>query len=221
MVRGCGKSSARAQIPGTEKGATGRAKRAKEPWHVFRPSGPGMESLMAPAIEKIVVPIDFTEASERAARYACALARRVGASLHLIHVLEAPAFGSRLFEAHAAERRERLYQSARLRLGALVARLGTDPCPIATEVRYGTPADSIGEAARHYGASLVVMATHGRRGLAHLMAGSVAERVMRTAACPVLVVRESGQVHVHGAAVRARARDSAQPTQAPQVKAAS
>ena len=61
----------------------------------------------------------------------------------------------------------------------------------------GDAAESIRDAARHYGADLIVMATHGRTGLSHAISGSVTEEVIRTASCPVLVLRDSGTVRVH------------------------
>jgi nucleotide-binding universal stress UspA family protein len=142
----------------------------------------------------------------------------------LIHVLDPPGTGPGMFELHAADaaaRRERLYQHARLRLKALVGRLDGNAEQVATEVRTGGTAESIAEAAIRYGANLVIMATHRRQGLARVMARSVAARVMRTAACPVLVIRESGQVHVHGQPVRECAQGSGPLSRAPKTRAAS
>ncbi|HEY7501451.1 MAG TPA: universal stress protein [Vicinamibacterales bacterium] len=134
-------------------------------------------------ITNVVAPIDFSEPSKRTARYAAGLARRLGASLHLVHVLD----------------EERLYQETRMQLAALGATLQMPKRRLSVEVRTGPVAESITQAAIDYGADLVVMATHGRTGLSHLLMGSVAERVIRTARCPVLVVRACGQVHVHNA----------------------
>ena len=136
---------------------------------------------MSSSIRKICVPTDFSDASERAVTYALALARGFGASLYLIHVLK----------DHAR------YHTARTTLAETAAALDDGLGGIATEVRIGDVAESIGEAARHYGADLVVMATHGRTGLSHAISGSVAEDVIRTACCPVLVLRDSGTVRVH------------------------
>lgn len=130
---------------------------------------------MPSRIRRIAVPTDFSEASDRAVEYGAALARQMGASLYLLHVLKD--------HAH--------YQVARARLGALADRLTRDVPRVALEVRDGDPAESIAEGAMHYGADLVVMATHGRTGLAHLLTGSVAERLIRIASCPVLVLRDN------------------------------
>ena len=131
-------------------------------------------------VKRIAVPTDFSEASDRAVEYAAALARRVGASVYLMHVL----------------RDQSQYHLARVRLSALADRLTCDVPRVALEVRDGAPADSIAEAAMHYGADLIVMATHARSGLAHLLSGSVAERLIRIASCPVLVLRDTDTVKI-------------------------
>jgi nucleotide-binding universal stress UspA family protein len=136
---------------------------------------------MPSAIRKICVPTDFSEASDRAVTYAAALARGFGASLYLVHVLK----------DHTE------YHAARTALARIAAtRAGNAAC-LATEVRMGDPAECIRDAARHYGADLIVMATRGRTGLSHAISGSVTEDVIRTAWCPVLVLRDSGTVRVH------------------------
>ena len=136
---------------------------------------------MPSSIRKICVPTDFSDASDQAVTYAAALARGFGASLYLIHVLKD----------------HRGYHTARTTLAAVAATLDDGVGRVATEVRMGDVAESIGEAARHYGADLIVMATHCRTGLSHAISGSVAEEVIRTACCPVLVLRDSGTVRVH------------------------
>ena len=137
---------------------------------------------MSSLIQKIVVPIDFSDASEHAARYACTLARNLGSSVYLIHVLEQPVRGPvSTFEAGGTG--ERLYRGARERLAALAGRLGA--LRITTEVRSGKVAEEINDCAIAYGADLVVMSTRGLTGLPHLLLGSVAEHVVepRAARC--------------------------------------
>lgn len=136
--------------------------------------------MATPIIKRIVVPTDFSEASDRAVEYAAALGRRVGASVYLMHVLKN--------QGH--------YHVARARLGALADRLTKGVPHVALEVRDGDPAVSVAQAALHYGADLVVMATHARTGLAHLLSGSVAERLIRIACCPVLVLRDTEVVRI-------------------------
>ncbi len=104
----------------------------------------------------------------------------------------------RPFEFHVEEPPdEQRYHEARSRLSDIAVRLGPGTHPLTTEVRRGAMGESITQAVVHYGADLVIMATHGRTGLAHLLAGSVAEGVIRTASCPVLAIRYSGQVQAH------------------------
>jgi nucleotide-binding universal stress UspA family protein len=155
-------------------------------------------------IEKVLVPIDFSPASERAAQYGASLARRLSASLHLVHVLEPAAMVKGPFEFYEPPSREfldQLYWNTRSRLVALGSTLEGGFLRVSSEVRHGTPAESICAATIDYGADLVVMSTHGRSGLSHLLMGSVAEQVIRTSRCPVLVLRDCGQVHVHRPAV--------------------
>lgn len=136
---------------------------------------------MTSEIRRIAVPTDFSPESERAVAYAAALARRMGSALYLVHVLKD------LDSFH----------EARERLSTLASRLALGTRRLTLDVRTGEPAESIAEAAERYGADLVVMATHGRTGLAHMVSGSVAEEVIRNADCPVLVLRDSGTVRVH------------------------
>jgi universal stress protein A len=156
---------------------------------------------MSSQIQKIIVPIDFSDISQRAAQYAESLARALHASLCLVHV-QPPAGLTPHGVARAADppdAREHCYQAARRRLDDLARRLRSGTLQVATEVRSGATAENITQAAVHYGADLVVMGTHGRTGVAHFLVGSMAERVIRTAPCPVLVLRSSGKVDVHRA----------------------
>jgi nucleotide-binding universal stress UspA family protein len=136
---------------------------------------------MTSEIRRIAVPTDFSLESEKAVAYAAALARRMGSALYLVHVLKDLAG----------------YHEARERLAMLASRLAIGTRRFALDVRTGEPAESIAEAAERYGADLVVMTTHGRTGLAHMVSGSVAEEVIRRADCPVLVLRDSGTIRFH------------------------
>ena len=147
---------------------------------------------MNPDIKRIIVPIDFSAPSEAAARFACDLARRLGANLYLIHVIASPAVvphGAGVSVAAPA------WEVARAGLATLRRHLGS--AEITTEVRTGSIDEAITSAVTAYGVDLIVMATHGRSGVPHLLFGSVAEQVIRTASCPVLVMRDSGKVRVH------------------------
>jgi universal stress protein A len=139
---------------------------------------------------KILCPVAFDANSTDALTHAAALAMKSEATLYLVHVLqinpltaqgavEGPASGE-FFDAQVAAARDRLEECAR-----------NIPSTVKREfvVEIGEPGTLIVAAQQRLGADLVVMATHGRRGLKHLVLGSVAERVVRESAAPVLTVR--------------------------------
>lgn len=146
-----------------------------------------------PDIRRILVPTDFSETSEAALAYALDLAKRLGSSIHVLHVIDDVSFTAVYPDAISVELaavRAQLTDEARRRLDALVDRCTARGVPATSEVTVGRPARAISETAAAQGSDLIVMATHGRSGLAHLMLGSVAERVLRTAPCAVLTVRD-------------------------------
>lgn len=136
-------------------------------------------------ISHILVPIDFSEDSLEALRAACELARRFDARLDLINVVEPlpPAADLMLVNAYEDIRRDAQDDLARLPCADLPA--GS----VRRLVRLGYPAQTITDFARGEEIDLIVLGTRGRTGLAHLLMGSVAERVVRTAPCPVFVAR--------------------------------
>jgi nucleotide-binding universal stress UspA family protein len=143
-------------------------------------------------LEQILVPTDFSEPSEKAVRYAKALAQAFGgATLHLLHVVETAFVHGWTSEGYVGalpELRERLEREARDAL----AKCATDaelPAGVRLVTRVGHPVAEILRYARQEAVDLVVMGTHGRSGIGHLLMGSVAERVVRAASCPVLTVR--------------------------------
>ena len=143
-------------------------------------------------ITRILVPTDFSATADAALEYAFALAEQFGASIQLLHVLDDPfVFEGMSAEAYIAEApalRTAMLEDARERLRHRAApRDGVDN--VETEVLFGHGARTIAEYAAERGVDLIVMGTHGRTGFAHLMVGSVAERLVRTAPCPVLTVR--------------------------------
>ena len=145
-------------------------------------------------ISRILVPTDFSAASDSALTYARSLARQFGASINLVHVFEDP-FTSGAFVGDGtvmmpADLRESLENSAREQLASRhAAHIGTLPLS-STDLLMGSPARRIVEHAEETNVDLIVMGTHGRSGLGHLLLGSVAEKVVRTAKCPVLTARE-------------------------------
>jgi len=145
---------------------------------------------MKPAFKQILVPTDFSAGSRLAVDYALQLARRLGANLHLLHVVEDPSVAGLFTEAYvdlALIRKERRCD-ARHRMNGLLGNLHA--LRITDEIASGPVAQTIAGIAADRGADFIVMGTHGRTGLAHVLVGSVAEQVIRIASCPVLTVRE-------------------------------
>jgi nucleotide-binding universal stress UspA family protein len=143
----------------------------------------------------ILVPHDFSSGANHAAALARDVARQVGARIVLLHVAELPAgVGADTAivpDAGAApiSLREYATTSAAQHLSDLAARLEKDGVVVTTQVQIGRPIDEILAFAASEKADLIVMGTHGRTGLKHLVTGSVTERVVRTSSIPVLTVR--------------------------------
>lgn len=139
------------------------------------------------AIKRILVPHDFSETSEAAVRYGAALARTFGAKLHLLHVSEKERtdveteFPLGLEGTQEDASRERL-------LKIMSPQQLTELAP-ELSLRPGTPHAEIVRYAKDHDIDLIVMGTHGRGFVAHAVMGSVAEKVVRHAPCPVLTVR--------------------------------
>ena len=157
---------------------------------------------MTPNIRKILVPTDFSPRSDAALDYAAALATALNAAVHLVHVVEEPFAGGEweMYVRDPQEIRDQLDADARSRLATTAGRLDPRAVPVSTGIRHGSAFDGILYEAKAIGADLIVMGTHGRSGLSHLMLGSVAERVIRGAHCPVLTVRSLQGPNVAGAA---------------------
>jgi nucleotide-binding universal stress UspA family protein len=149
-----------------------------------------------PRFERILVATDFSPASDAALEYARTLARQFGSSLNLVHVFDDP-FTSGAFVGDGTvmmpmDLRETLLESAGAQLADRHAAHAETLRGSSTDLLIGASAKSIVEHAQATHADLIVMGTHGRTGLPHLLLGSVAERVVRTATCPVLTTRDSG-----------------------------
>lgn len=146
-------------------------------------------------IRSILAPTDFSQHAAKAVKYACLLAERFAAELHLLHVLSDivpvgpdPMLTPVLPPEYYNEAKE---QS----LAALDRTLEPDwgrPAVVKTTVHWGEPVEEIVTYARDHAVDLVVVATHGRTGLSHVLLGSVAERIVREAPCPVLTIRDRG-----------------------------
>ena len=139
-------------------------------------------------LERILVPVDFSDCSLDALEYAVVLAQQAKASLMLLHVLEPVSYGLDFDLGHFRSR-EDVRESWTKRLEELVSSHQHSHVPMEFQLRGGFPADSILDSAQTLPCDLIVMGTHGRRGISHTISGSVAEAVLRKAHCPVIAVR--------------------------------
>ncbi len=142
-------------------------------------------------ISKILVPVDFSECSLHALDYALAFAEQFEARLVLLHVVEpAASADSYLSVAPVLEdTNQNIVEAGRERLETLCRRRLGNKVPFEMLVRMGRAHSEIPDTASAMGVDLIILATHGRTGLQHVLLGSTAEKVVRHAACPVLTVR--------------------------------
>jgi nucleotide-binding universal stress UspA family protein len=152
--------------------------------------------MMTDTIRRILVPVDFSAHSERATEYACQLAARLGASLELLHVVDDPflsgAWSPELPIPNPAPLLDELVGDASIRLARYVSPQRSTVAAHSVVLRGPTSRMIVAHAAA-CDVDLIVMGTHGRTGLSHLLLGSVAERVLRTAGCPVLTIKLPGE----------------------------
>jgi len=142
-------------------------------------------------IATILCAVDFSEYSEYALRYAVHLAKAFGSELKLLHVVELPFLPSYSLAGvpDLSIPVEEIEQAAREKTQELVNRCRAAYQNVEGEIRTGTAFVEIIGSAREMKADLIVVGTHGRTGLRHLIIGSVAEKVVRKAPCPVLSVK--------------------------------
>ena len=144
-------------------------------------------------IKNILVATDFSECSDSALAYGRALSLRFGARLHVLHTVEIvppDVVGMGGFVSAVPQLQADLEKGAREQLEQFVTAEDRRSFAAVTVLKSGeTPAHAITEYAGESEIDLIVIGTHGRRGLSHIVMGSVAERVVRTAPCPVLTVR--------------------------------
>jgi nucleotide-binding universal stress UspA family protein len=143
--------------------------------------------------KRILCPVDFSPSAEKALRYAEALAGHFQSEILLVHAYEDPAYIMPMtgylgpepglinqLRAHLEEQMDNWK--------AAVAHAGF---PVRTAILEGSAHQVVIDSAKEYEVDLIVMSTHGRTGLSHALMGSVAERVIRLAHCPVLTVRSA------------------------------
>jgi len=149
---------------------------------------------MTQSIDTILVPLELTDHAQSIVDWALDWASMKRARLILLHVLPpvhtytSPVFAD---PVSYGEHYTGLREAARERLLPLAYLAEAEGVSATVQIRIGSPAEQILAAASELGAGLIVLGTHGRRGLAHVMLGSTAEKVVRLAECPVFVVRET------------------------------
>ena len=143
---------------------------------------------MTTTIQHILVAHDFGETSHAAFAYALDLAEQLGARITVVHAYEVPVYGFPEGMALTADVMGRIQAVSAEALDSVIARARRPGVEIDRMLRQGPAWSEIGAAAAEIGADLIVIGTHGRRGLAHALLGSVAEKVVRSAQCPVLTV---------------------------------
>lgn len=144
-------------------------------------------------IRRILAPTDFSEHADKAVRYACQLAERLGSELHLLHVLSdvVPAGPDpMLAPVLPPEYYRETEEQSRIALAQLIEPDWGHPGGFEAAVRWGGPVEGIVDYAADLEIDMIVIATHGRSGLSHALLGSVAERIVREAPCPVLTIRD-------------------------------
>lgn len=142
-------------------------------------------------IKRILAPTDMSELSQAGVRYALDLARRVGAEVTVYHVLST----DELMQHELGGPLSRVLEKYEQTLQKFLDERFSDILPLVevhTKVEIGVPDDNIVQEAEKEGMDMVVLSTHGRTGLSHILVGSVTERVVRHAPCPVLSIRPKG-----------------------------
>jgi glycine betaine transporter len=143
-------------------------------------------------IKNILCPIDYSMYSEKALNYAIEIAEKYGSKLYVIHVLDMRVYDmneSELYNFNIID--ESTIEELRDRLLKCVKEDVRSKIPVETIIVQGVPFVEIIKAAKDHTIDLIVMGTHGRTGISHAIIGSVAEKVVRKAPCPVLTVRRT------------------------------
>lgn len=140
---------------------------------------------------KILLPTDFSALSQNAARYAASLAEEYKAQIYLLHVVESPMPSMMPEEGGPVDEnlREEISWGVADEMQWTLANRAEKGLEVTPLTRHGKPYEVIVGTAREMDVDLIVMGTHGRSGLSHILLGSTAERVVRNAPCPVLTVR--------------------------------
>lgn len=141
-------------------------------------------------IERILVPVDFSDCSRKALRYAVPFAKQFGASLALLFVTQVNYAVGEFGVVDVPLMEGQVREAAEQAMDKLISEEIGEAVPATKQTRIGRPATEIAAAAKELNTDLIIISTHGHTGLKHVFLGSVTENVARVAPCPVLVVRE-------------------------------
>ena len=143
------------------------------------------------ALAHILVPIDFSEHSRKALQYAVPFAGQFKATIHLLHVVEPTVYPADFSfgQVGLSDVEVELRKKGEQELQAMVDNIIKGQVPAEAHVKTGLPFVEIVSYAQDHKMDLIVVATHGRTGVEHILFGSTAEKIVRKAPCPVLVVR--------------------------------
>ena len=140
-------------------------------------------------VKKIVIPVDFMENTDKLIEYAMYIGEALGADLHIVHAVgvynDVAMFGVPVFPD---EQKETYLRKAREHMEDLLSKLKAKKPDIRGDVVVGDPMDEIVVFAEEKGADLIIISTHGAKGIEKILLGSVAQRVVKLAHCPVLVM---------------------------------
>lgn len=147
-------------------------------------------------LKKILCPIDHSDGSKEALKYAVSFAMKNEAKLYLLHVIDIRSFDESIDTMAAQIPNDETIKQLKTKLLECIPEEIRSDLQIEALVVQGIPFAEIISIAKKNKVDMIVMGTHGRTGLAHIMIGSVSEKVVRKAHCPVLTVRQSGHKFV-------------------------
>ena len=149
-------------------------------------------------IQGVMVPVDFSKESILAAKFAASMAEEYKTRLYVVHVMEPihPSLRGHIADFEGFQ--ENMMAQAKEDLENVIPKSIKERVPVETILEVGNATYVIVEKAKELGVDVLVIATHGRTGLAHVMLGSVAEKVIRHAPCPVFVIRNPKDKYVYG-----------------------
>lgn len=147
-------------------------------------------------LKRILLPSDFSELSSEAVKYACALTEQFESELHMLYVHESIVVPEYAMGIDWDRLTQEAKKAAKTQMEALLDPAWKQGRTVVIAIAEGPPFLEIIRYAKEHAIDLIVMATHGRSGVSHMLIGSVAEKVVRKAPCPVLTVRPKGHQFV-------------------------